>query len=260
MKKYLNTKCGLFLLLLITASCKQELMLFDDEAGVYIHKSILGANRDSITFNFIEKKADLNRDTIYIPIKTVGKLVNYDRVIPVEIFYSESTAEEGRHYELVPAVIKANQDKGTIPVVILKTNSMASNIFTLRLNTKPSNEFPLAIVRTKNNNEFTGENWRVFDGDYLIRMTDQIVKPDTWDSPGSWFSYFFGAYSNVKYKFIMDVTGRTVWPPGARYGDGMTLDLISTYYGMVIKALYDYEQVNGSMVDENNNRITFPKH
>lgn len=259
MKKYLTNKAYLLaLILFLFSACKQEIMYFDDEAGIYIHKSIMGAHRDSITYSFIEKEAGLERDTLLIPVKTAGKLVNRDRVIPVDILYTESTAQEGVHYKVLPAVIKANQDRGAIPIVIFKTEDMQKEIFTLRINTKTNDEFPLEIIRTKNNNEFTGENWSVFGSGYLIRMTDQVVKPDTWESPGSWFLHYFGEYSNVKYKFIMEVTGRTVWPPGARDSEEMTSLLMSTYYGMLIKALYDYEQAYGPMEDENKKRVTFP--
>ncbi|MNR67539.1 hypothetical protein D3C85_1916000 [compost metagenome] len=64
----------------------------------------------------------------------------------------------------------------------------------------------------------------------------------------------------MKFKFIIDVTGRSVWPPYARYGENApTGSQMDIYYSKMVTALYEYEVKNGPMLDENGNQVTFPK-
>jgi hypothetical protein len=64
----------------------------------------------------------------------------------------------------------------------------------------------------------------------------------------------------VKFKFIIEVTGRIVWGDRARYGpDAPTDTEMQIYYTKLITALYEYEKINGPMIDETGNQVTFPK-
>ncbi|WP_316792193.1 DUF4843 domain-containing protein [Pedobacter frigoris] len=239
-------------------SCSKELV-YKNMPGIYIDKEKLTA-RDSTAYSFAEKSATLMLDTIYIPVKISGELSGTDRIVPLTANAAKTNATAGTHYQILPTVVKANELTARAAVLLKRTPDLKTNQLRIFLEIVPNAEFPLIIANTKTNSTFNGEASATYNPGYLIKLTDQILKPDTWDGSGSWFKYYFGAYSAVKFKFIIEVTGRTVWGDRARYGaDAPTSAQMQIYYTKVITALYEYEKINGPMIDETGNQVTFPK-
>lgn len=239
-------------------SCSKELV-YKNMPGIYIDKEKLTA-RDSTAYSFAEKSESLMLDTIYIPVKISGEVSNTDRNVPLQANAAKTNAIAGTHYQILTTVIKANELTARVAVLLKRTPDLKSKQLRIYLETAPNTDFPLTITSTKTNSTFSGEASSTYSPGYLIKLTDQILKPDTWDGSGSWFRYYFGTYSAVKFKFIIEVTGRTVWGDRARYGpDAPTSAQLQIYYTKLITALYEYEKINGPMIDETGNQVTFPK-
>jgi hypothetical protein len=255
-----KTQFFLLLALLIMASCKKDELMYEDQPGIYIDKEKFIGVRDSISYSFAEKASSLMLDTIYIPVKISGNMFATDRAVPLKVDAARTTAIAGTHYQILETKIKANEITARVPILIKRTADLKTNQVRLYVKIETSAEFPLNIINTKTNNTFNGEPTSTYTQGYLIKFSDQLLKPDTWDASGSWFKLFFGNYSAVKYKFIIDVTGRTVWGPRARDGaEAPTSTQMYIYYGKLLSALYEYEKVNGPMMDETGNPVTFPK-
>lgn len=241
-------------------SCKKDELMYEDQPGIYIDKEKFVGIRDSTTYSFAEKANTLMQDTIYIPVKISGNVTPTDRPVPLKVDHALTTATVGMHFQILDTKIKANEITARVPILIKRTPDLKTKQVRLYLKIETSAEFPLKIMSTKTNSTFNGEPSSTYNPGYLIKLNDQLLKPDTWDASGSWFKFFFGNYSAVKYRFIIDVTGRTVWGPRARDGaDAPTGTQMYIYYAKLTAALYEYEKVNGPMIDETGNPVTFPK-
>ncbi len=247
-------------LLVMAASCSNKELMYNDEPGIYINKETFSGRRDSMSYSFAEKADDLDLDTIYIPVKISGFPKSVKRKVPLVIDDSRTTAKAGVHYQLIETWIDADSIVSTVPLIVKRAPDLKNIQVNIYLEIRQSEDFPYLIDKTKTNNTYNGEPSVVFLPGYLIKLNDQLLKPDTWDASGSWFKYFFGNYSDVKWKFILDVTGRTVWGPRARDGaDAPTGVEMYTYYAKLLKALYEYEKENGTpMLDELGNPVVLP--
>src|SRR5690606_572321 len=84
--------------------------------------------------------------------------------------------------------------------------------------------------------------------EFKLTITDRLVKPANWDS--SWRPAF-GEYSEVKIRFISNVADFTDWT-GVVYPRDKNFIVQAAYY-----ALYEYEQANGDLIDENGDAVKF---
>ncbi len=76
-----------------------------------------------------------------------------------------------------------------------------------------------------------------------------LLKPPNWESV--WLG-LFGEYSEVKFKFLIKVTGKTSW-------NSFPLPQDQRFLVQTAKlALLEYEAANGPLYDENNNIVFFP--
>ena len=259
-----NNKIHYFLYLIILSgigiiSCNKDLV-YEDKPGIYIDKEKMISSRDSIAYSFAEKADTRMLDTIYIPVKISGEISNTDRNVPLAANAAKTTAIAGTHYQILGSKVKANELTAIASIQIKRTADLKSKQLRIYLEIVPNPDFPLVIAKTKTNNTYNGEPSSTYNPGYLIKLTDQLLKPDTWDGSGSWFKYYFGTYSAVKFKFIIDITGRTIWGDRARYGpDAPTSAQLKVYYTKLVTALYEYEQAHGPMIDETGNQVTFPK-
>lgn len=129
-----------------------------------------------VTKTFIYDNSDVDRDTVYIPMRTMGFVTEYDR--PIGIEQAEAVFEEGVeganavpgvHY--VPfddpeyqkfAVVKAGQAEAQLPVILLRDPSLENEEVTLR-------------IRIVQNEAFAPINEE--DSEKLVTFSDMIMQP-----------------------------------------------------------------------------------
>jgi hypothetical protein len=87
----------------------------------------------------------------------------------------------------------------------------------------------------------------------LVKINDFLTKPSNWDS---WLVYFFGDYSQRKYRFIIEVTGRGDFPSGGGAGS-LPYGQFVAYQQLMVQALNEYEAEHGHMLDENGDIVEF---
>ncbi len=228
------------LLLFGIYSCrKSELPIYENDPGIFIYKDRYDPNADSTSYSFAIKNSAIVRDTIWVPVRIMGQAASHDRTIKFDPVDSLTTAVEGTHYELMtPYVMPADSFATRLGVIIKRAADLQDTTVHLTLHLEPSPDFK-----------------RLLNGQslYYIKVNDILTKPDNW---GGFIQYIFGEYSQVKYRFIIDVLGRAEFPTGP---GGLGIAELFSYQAEMKNALNAYNKAhpNNPMRDENHNLVTF---
>jgi hypothetical protein len=187
---YTKLLCCTLALYLLSACKKEALITYDAGARIYIDND---RGVDSITYSFATKNSSLIRDTIWLPVRTMGTASNKDRVINLKVVDTLTTAQQGVHYELMPYIMPAGQYVAKLGVIVKKAADLETKQVSIGLRLQESADFQPG----------TGDGL-----DYQIRINNILTKPGNWDPPtvpGPFLAAFFGPYSEVKFRFIIDV-------------------------------------------------------
>jgi hypothetical protein len=213
MKKYIFIS---FLLPALIAGCKRnEYLLFSDIARIQ------QADTTEITYTFVYEGTSVVRDTVYIPVNTIGGITDKDRPVkleqlteydytyvrdPVTNQITDTIATErpfkavpGKHY--VPfddpaitalMVVKANQPSASLPVILLRDPSLKDNTWRLRVQLAPNSDFAIGETR------FTQR---------AVVFSDRLERFYSWRFDNGVASAWgnFGNYSIRKHQFMIDV-------------------------------------------------------
>ncbi|MFD2886745.1 DUF4843 domain-containing protein [Chitinophaga cymbidii] len=232
---------ALFLAVLATACSKEERVMYQQDPRVYFTKFV--TNSDSTMYTFATGPDDITVDTAWLNFRIMGDAVDHDREIKLTVL-DTSTAVAGYHYAVQPLIIPANAFDARIPVLLYRRPGLKDSMVHVVFEISESADFKPGY--SDKPNPFANKYDRLH---YKVSINDQLLKPGNWD--GS-LSPSFGAYSMVKFKFMIDVTGKTVWTGAIFPGDMQYL------IQSVKLALYNYEQANGPMYDENGEQVVFP--
>lgn len=237
----------IFLLLavvVLAASCaKDERLMYEEDARVYFYKNVRGSqsNADSIDFSFSTLPDGEMTDTVYLWMRIMGTAVPKDRVI--NIVADSGRAVAGYHYKLGPLVMPANAYETQIPVYLYRKPGLKDSVVSVMFSVQESVDFKPGFP----DNPRTG--YRYDRLHYKVSITDMLLKPTNWESV--WLG-LFGEYSEVKFKFLIKVTGKTSW-------NSFPLPQDQRFLVQTAKlALLEYEAANGPLYDENNNIVFFP--
>lgn len=220
------------LVIVSVASCKEndDLSMYENDPKVYFWGGVNTVTADSIGYNFILLPTSQTKDTIYLPLRIMGDVADYDREVELEIVDS-SSAKEHIVFEIGPKKVRANSFTDSIPVYINRTPDMTTKILKLYVNLLPSKDFKVGYDQYK---------------DFKVSITDQLVPP-TWSFT---FAAVFGQFSMVKFRFMVATLQRVTFP-----------NLPSELAAMGSKckvALAAYEAANGPLYDENGLQVVFP--
>ncbi|MEC3878237.1 DUF4843 domain-containing protein [Parapedobacter sp. 10938] len=227
--------------MLISGCSEDDRLLFDQTTSVYFN------NSDSLEYTFAFEPEAVSSDTIYLDFRITGMAVDVDREIGIETD-SLTTAKAGYHFDIVNPVIPAGTYEASVPVVLYRRPGLVDSVVTAYLRIVDSPDLLAGY-------DDAAWSWPVLRAKYSRRrfkftVTDQLNKPAIWDS--FWMS-FFGDYSRVKLRFLAQATGYTNWNAGVYLPQDRNFMIQAARY-----ALYEYEQANGPMLDENGNRVVFP--
>lgn len=225
-------------------SCKKSNPTsYDQPAMIYVYKDGFNTNRDSITYSFAVKNDALLVDTVKIPVRIMGKASSSSREVKLAPVAALSNAVEGTNYSLLPYVIPAGAYTAELPVVVKRTTDIKNKELRLVLEIKESKDFITGATATANS-AIPGADSR-----YLVKINDFITKPSYWDS---FTIFYFGTFSAVKYKFMIQTVGSADFKSPEMNGSQ------ATYLNLLCKnALTAYEAINGPLLDEFGVRVTF---
>lgn len=233
--KIAGTMCLVIGALMLSSCVKDKLIMYNDEAHLYIEKIAADVSKDSTSYSFAVRKAEVLQDTVYVKVRIMGKAAKSPREIllgPSE----NSTAIAGKHYRLLPYTMPADSFKMSLPVIVMRSPDLLKKEVFLELNVLQSKDFMPGISKQLS---------------YKIKINDFFSKPDNWDQR---LAVFFGVFSEVKFAFIFKTLGMSTfaYPEQVPYSQ-------MTYLKIKLKnALAEEEKINGLMMDEFGNRVTFP--
>lgn len=245
----------IFLLLIMAiAGCKKnDLQYFEEEVPLLnIWLGTASGVQDSISHNFAYSPT--NRDSITFNYRIAGYPVDYDRTF--ELTTTDDDAKllnfTFKTYKVPAGKSLGNLafyvDKPTDPNLFLNRDLKVS--FTL----KHSEAFQPAMKELSR---------------LKITFKNAVTKPDNWDVaiPASTaLKTFFGAYSNEKYKFVIQVTGLSnfVVVNNTNVNPDLPPNTITAVHARALQvqckiALDQYKLTNGKdLLDENLIPIVFP--
>lgn len=224
---------ALGVLALLVGCKKSKLTKYEQQGMVYIYG--IGP-KDSTQYSFATKPATVAQDTVKIPLRIMGQATNGNRTVNVVVIADSSTAVAGQHYQLLPTIVKAGEYTANIPVLVKKSADLNAREVKLVVEIKESADFKPGAGTVQ----------------HKVKLTNILIKPANW----LYLQGYFGVYSNVKYLFIINATGRADFP----YGPGGTMGAaeMNNFNIMCKMELANYEAANGPLMDENNLRVTFP--
>lgn len=238
-----------FGILCLAPGCKKsELTSYEQPAMIFIYKDGYSDTRDSVSYSFAVKSPALQTDTVKVPVRIMGNASPKDRVVNLKMVADSSTAVEGVDFEFGPLVIPAGAFSADLDIIVKRNPKLKKEQVRLMLMIDQSADFLPGISNARASNATWGAGLT-----YLIKINDFFVKPDNWDTR---LVYYFGAFSQVKFGFIIKVTGRTEFP---HTGENALAFGEFAYYGALCKdKLLKYTQTNGPLMDESENEVTFP--
>lgn len=222
----------------MTGCSVDEIDTFSGGPQVYFERIAGSGTADSLTYSFAVQPTDLMTDVVEIPITVTGNAVDYDRKVNVEIDRAATTATEGVEYNITPTVIPAGEFGTKLRVEIHRTPAIAEEERCVVMRLLPSDGLNIDVNPT----------WI----DYKLKINDILTRPARWVYE---CQPYFGVYSAVKYRFIIDTLGMWNFPDSGE--NAISRGQMYYYQDKMKSALRAWEAVNGPMLDEKGNKITF---
>jgi len=216
-------------------SCKKaEQKIYTDASRAYFATdSLINGQKDSLTYSFAIKPDSRMRDTVYIPLRVLGLAAPTSRT--VKIVATGGTAIAGTHYNIISQKIRAGRVKDSVMIEMLKTPDLKTHTVSLQLQIVDGGDLSPGIK------ELTK---------YKLKINNILTKPDNWNGI---VGYFFGSYSQVKHRFIIEVTGYSsyyLYLPGTTTYD-------SSLFQFLQQKLRQELIIRGPIIDEYGNPISF---
>lgn len=239
-----NATLILLAIIMLSACKKDKTEVFNSKAGISFYYRTSGG-ADSTNYSFANQIQQKPRDTIFIGLRVMGAAVNYPREIEIKAL-AATTATEGIHFILPKITLPADSLTVVYPIILINAEALKTNTYHLEVAIAENKDFSQGAVGQAN---VTTRNIPV----YKINFNNQLIKPDYW----IYIANYFGDYSNVKYRFMIDVCGFSDFRPDSIGGLLSYSDFLN--YNVKLKnALREYTNINGPMLDENGTEISFP--
>lgn len=241
MKKILYV-CFLLLSTYSLNSCKEDIpLMYQEDFRVYLMNRYTIGSNDSINYSFAFAGEEVKSYTMDLHLRIIGFPKDYDRSVKIQV-ESGSNAVEGTHFSIENLFIPANKSDAVAALTFHRTADMK--------------EHPVeAVLRVVENEHFKPgyqdlENGRLDRLSYKFILTDKLSKPALWD--GLWKN-LFGDYSDRKILFLTEALSYSDWNVGVYFPQDQNQMKQNARL-----ALYEFEQANGPMIDENNNQVVIP--
>ena len=210
-------------------SCdKKEIPVFaSDDAGIYFQRltnAVYGSTTeyysDSTDFSFAGMYAYYTSHVLNAPVLTMGKVVDYDRPFKVVVDMEETTAVEGKDFEieLDSLVIKAGTSKAEVPVRIIRTETLLEKTLKIVLRLQENEHFKCYLETYKNTNLYTAKGEQISGVRYVFTFNEMYTQPNFWKNYAE--KDYFGEWTAKKYQVVNQVCGLTPidWQYANYYG------------------------------------------
>lgn len=197
----------------ILGACKeQDIPVFTtDDAGIYFQRvtnSYYGTTTEfystSLSYSFVSLRASQKGAILSATVRTMGKVVDYDRPVKVKIDEEETTAVEGKHYEvdLDTVVIRAGESSALVRVYFFRADDLMEEEIRLVLRLDDNEHFKCYFPEYKNTNSYTATGTMIRGDQFVFSLSEMYTEPGFWSRYGV---DYFGVWTPKKYLVVNSV-------------------------------------------------------
>ena len=217
-------------------ACENDPFYYQDQARVRMvgpEKWTLGT--DSLEFSFAHYSSGIEDTTFQVLLNVMGEAASTDRTVKVGVVADKSTAQSSQYSFPESVTVPAGAFEAILPVTIFRDESIKDAAVRLKIEIKESSDFLVGVVE---------------ETDLTIIWSDILTKPVNWND----LEEFFGEYSLVKYRFIIDTLNQ-----GNFDADELSWAQMKNYQIILTDALLEYNEMNPNnpLTDENGKLVTF---
>ena len=202
-------------LTLVFSACeKQDISVFTtDDSGIYfqrvtsyIYNSTTEYYGDSVAYSFASAKASVKNVVLSATIRTMGKVVDYDRPFKVVVDQEGTTAIEGNHYEvdLDTVVVPAGKSTAYVRVRFFRTDDMMEKAVRLAIRLEDNEYFKCYFPEYKNTNAYSATGVMIHGDEFVFSLSEMYTEPWYWSMFGDGF---FGNWTPKKFLVVNSVCG-----------------------------------------------------
>ena len=236
MKKIITYIPILLAAVCLMAACDDDDFYYRDQARVRIvGPKTWTDGSDSILFSFVAYPTDTVSKTFDVTIQLMGEAVDHDRTATFEVDASQTTAPAADYSFPTSVTMPAGATTATLPVTVKRTAALTSSSDRLTIRQTASSDFGVGV------NE---ENY------IKIIWNDVLSRPNNWSD----LEEFFGTYSEVKYRFMLQHL-----EAGVTLSGDMSWAQLTNYKIKFQNALNEYNAAHpgAPLTDENGVLVTF---
>ena len=236
MKKFISTILLLAAIGMFTA-CENDKFYYQDEARVRIEGPYEWAvGTDSLTFSFAVYPSQVLEQDMEMKLYVMGEAASTDRTAKLAIDASLSTADASQYVFPETVTIPAGKLEAPFIITLKRTEDLTTNTVSLCFKVVETNDFKAGVIEQNH---------------FCIKWNDTLSKPKNWDTE---LLEFFGEYSLVKYRFIIDTLGF-----GEFSAKEMSWSELTNYKIIMKTALDEYNDAHpgAPLKDENGQLVTF---
>ena len=217
-------------------ACENDKFYFQDDARVRIEGPYEWAvGTDSLTFSFAAYPSQVQEQGMEMKLYVMGEAASTDRIAKLAIDKILTTANDDQY--VFPETVTIPAGKLEAPfIVTLKRADLTSGTVSLYFRVVETNDFKVGVIEQNH---------------FCIKWNDTLSKPKNWDTE---LLEFFGEYSLVKYRFIIDTIGF-----GEFSATSMSWSELTNYKIIMKTALDEYNDAHPGepLKDENGLLVTF---
>lgn len=217
-------------------ACENDKFYFQDDARVRIEGPYEWAvGTDSLTFSFAVYPSQVQEQDMEMKLYVMGEAAATDRTAKLAIDRTLTTANDDQY--VFPETVTIPAGKLEAPfIVTLKRADLTSGTVSLYFRVVETNDFKVGVIEQNH---------------FCIKWNDTLSKPKNWDTE---LLEFFGEYSLVKYRFIIDTIGF-----GEFSATSMSWSELTNYKIIMKTALDEYNDAHPGepLKDENGLLVTF---
>ncbi len=236
MKKITISIFCLIMALSLFSGCEKEGFYYQDEARVRIEGPYKWAVKtDSLEFSFVTSPASKTEMVMDITLYIMGDKSERARTAKVAVVPEKTTAATTQYTCPTQVVVPANAYSVTFPVTLKRTADLQTKTVRLYIKVEESADFKVGVMERDH---------------LLIKWNDILTMPKNWSELES----FFGTFSMVKYRFMINNTGVTEFSATT-----MSWAQLMNYKIVLRNALDQYNAIhpNDPLKDENGQYVTF---
>lgn len=217
-------------------ACENDKFYYQDEARIRIEGPYEWAvGTDSLIFSFATYPEQVKEQEMEMTLYVMGEATSTDRTAKLAVDANLTTAQDAQYVFPETITIPAGKLEASFIITLKRTEDLSEKTVSLYLKVAKNSDFNEGVIEQDH---------------FCIKWNDILGKPKNWDTE---LFEFFGEFSLVKYRFIINTIGF------GEFGGNMSWSELMNYQIMMKNALDEYNAAhpNEPLTDENGQLVTF---